>query len=149
MLKHVFCIVFLSFILQAVYADGTENRITILYDSFAKNKEMKTDWGFSAYIEFNNKKILFDAGNDSAFFQHNVEAAGIDLAGIDYAVISHRHDDHIKGLSYLFSVNPNVPVYVPNDKFGIFSKHKQNQSAMKASWQQANFIPVTQKNRNI
>ena len=37
--------------------------MTILYDAFGESKEVTKDWGFSALVEHNGKRILFDTGN--------------------------------------------------------------------------------------
>ncbi len=95
-------------------------RITVLYDAFGKTSTMKKDWGFSAYIEYGGKKILFDSGNNSDIFAHNVKAKGIDLTKLDFAIISHRHGDHTGGINYLLQVNPKVKIYVPQENFGVF-----------------------------
>ncbi len=95
-------------------------RITILYDAFGKTSTMKKDWGFSAYIEYDGKKILFDTGNNADIFAHNVQAKGIDLTKLDFAIVSHRHGDHTSGLSYLLKVNPSVKIYAPQEIFGVF-----------------------------
>jgi 7,8-dihydropterin-6-yl-methyl-4-(beta-D-ribofuranosyl)aminobenzene 5'-phosphate synthase len=71
--------------------------------------------GYSALVEHNGKRILFDTGNDAAIFEHNVKALGVDLTKLDFVVISHRHTDHTTGLRYVLKVNPNVTVYVPAD----------------------------------
>ena len=39
----------------------------------------------------------------------------MDLAKLDFVVISHRHADHTTGLRYVLKVNPSVTVYVPAD----------------------------------
>jgi 7,8-dihydropterin-6-yl-methyl-4-(beta-D-ribofuranosyl)aminobenzene 5'-phosphate synthase len=96
------------------------NRMTVLYDAFGKSSPLKKDWGFSAFVEYGGKRILFDTGNDSDTFAQNVKALGIDLKKLDFAVISHRHGDHISGLNYLLSVNPGVRVYAPKEGFGVF-----------------------------
>jgi 7,8-dihydropterin-6-yl-methyl-4-(beta-D-ribofuranosyl)aminobenzene 5'-phosphate synthase len=44
----------------------------------------------------------------------------VDLTTIDFVVISHRHSDHIGGLSHVLSVNPKVKIYAPKEGFGIF-----------------------------
>src|SRR5712671_4285447 len=93
----------------------TKDRVTILYDAFSDNKAVTKDWGYSALVEHNGKRILFDTGNDAAIFEHNVKALGVDLAKLDFVVISHRHADHTTGLRYVLKVNPNVTVYVPAD----------------------------------
>jgi 7,8-dihydropterin-6-yl-methyl-4-(beta-D-ribofuranosyl)aminobenzene 5'-phosphate synthase len=103
-------------------ADAPKNvaQITVLYDAFGKTSTMKKDWGFSAYIEYGGKKILFDTGNNAEIFAHNVQAKGIDLTKLDFAIISHRHGDHTSGLSYLLKVNPTVKIYAPQENFGVF-----------------------------
>ena len=95
-------------------------RITILYDAFGKTSTMKKDWGFSAYIEYGGKKILFDTGNNADIFAHNVQAKGVDLTKLDFAIVSHRHGDHTSGLNYLLKVNPLVKIYAPQENFGVF-----------------------------
>ena len=112
----------------------TQNRITVLYDAFGKPSSMKKDWGFSALVEVSGKRILFDTGNNSEIFAHNVKAKGVDLTKLDFVVMSHRHGDHIGGLNHLLSVNPNVPIYAPKENFGVFgssfpsSFYRRNQS---------------------
>src|ERR1700735_4219118 len=93
----------------------SQDRVTILYDAFGESKELTKDWGFSALVEHNGKRILFDSGNNASIFEHNVKALGVDLTKLDFVVISHRHADHATGLRYVLSVNPKVTVYVPSD----------------------------------
>ena len=75
-------------------AQTSTAQITVLYDAFGKTSTMKKDWGFSALVEYGGKRILFDTGNNADIFAHNIEAKGIDLRQLDFAVISHRHGDH-------------------------------------------------------
>jgi 7,8-dihydropterin-6-yl-methyl-4-(beta-D-ribofuranosyl)aminobenzene 5'-phosphate synthase len=95
-------------------------RITVLYDAFGKNPAMTKDWGYAALVEIGGKRILFDTGNDPGILAKNAKAKGVDLARLDFAVLSHRHGDHIGGLSFLRSVNPTVKVYAPKENFGVF-----------------------------
>jgi 7,8-dihydropterin-6-yl-methyl-4-(beta-D-ribofuranosyl)aminobenzene 5'-phosphate synthase len=95
-------------------------RITVLYDAFGKDAAMTKDWGYAALVEINGKRILFDTGDDPAVLARNVQAKGVDLTKIDFVVLSHRHSDHVGGLSYLLSVNPKVKIYAPKEGFGIF-----------------------------
>ena len=94
---------------------AAQDKVTILYDAFGESKDLKKDWGYSALVEHNGKRILFDTVNDAAIFAHNVKALGVDLTKLDFVVISHRHADHATGLRYVLQVNPNVTVYVPAD----------------------------------
>jgi len=99
---------------------SAKDDVTILYDAFSDSKDIVKDWGFSALVEHDGKRILFDAGNNAETFEHNVKALAVDLSKLDFVVISHRHSDHTTGLKYLLSVNPKVPVYAPMESFGIF-----------------------------
>jgi 7,8-dihydropterin-6-yl-methyl-4-(beta-D-ribofuranosyl)aminobenzene 5'-phosphate synthase len=101
-------------------AQQEKAQITVIYDAFGKSSTMQKDWGFSALIEYDGRRILFDTGNNAEIFAHNVEAAGIDLTTLDFAVISHRHGDHTSGLSHLIAVNPGVEIYAPQENFGVF-----------------------------
>src|SRR5260370_39727159 len=92
-----------------------KDRVTILYDAFSDNKSVTKDWGFSALLEHDGKRILFDTGNNPEIFEHNVKALNVDLTKLDFVVISHRHTDHASGLKYLLKINPDVTVYVPAD----------------------------------
>src|SRR5580692_8161158 len=96
-------------------------RITVLYDAFGKDAAMTKDWGYAALVEINGKRILFDTGNDPAIFAKNVKTKGVDLTKLDFVVLSHRHTDHVGGVSYLLRANPKVKIYAPKDgMFGIF-----------------------------
>src|SRR5690349_19831389 len=94
-------------------AEPSTAQITVLYDAFGKTSAMKKDWGFSAYVEYGGKRILFDTGNNAEIFAHNVTAKSIDLTNLDFAIISHRHGDHTSGLNHLLKVNPTVKIYAP------------------------------------
>jgi 7,8-dihydropterin-6-yl-methyl-4-(beta-D-ribofuranosyl)aminobenzene 5'-phosphate synthase len=101
-------------------AEASTAQITVLYDAFGKTSAMKKDWGFSAYIEYGDKRVLFDTGNNAEIFAHNVAVKGIDLTKLDFAVVSHRHGDHTSGLNHLLKVNPTVKIYAPQENFGVF-----------------------------
>jgi 7,8-dihydropterin-6-yl-methyl-4-(beta-D-ribofuranosyl)aminobenzene 5'-phosphate synthase len=93
-------------------------RITVLYDVFGKDAAMTKDWGYSALVEINGKRILLDTGSDPAIFARNVKAKGVDLTRLDFVVLSHRHGDHVGGVSYLLKVNPTVKIYAPMEGLG-------------------------------
>lgn len=95
-------------------------QITVLYDAFGKTASMQKDWGYSALIEYAGKRILFDTGNNPEILEQNAEAKGADLSKLDFAVLSHRHGDHMGGLSYLLKVNPTVKIYAPKEGFGVY-----------------------------
>ncbi|MDB4910769.1 MAG: hypothetical protein JWO39_1592 [Gemmatimonadetes bacterium] len=99
---------------------ATPARVTILYDAFGTAPGAIQDWGFAALIEYDGRRILFDTGDNAAIFEKNVRALHVDLRRLDFAIISHRHGDHVAGLSYLLRVNPNVKIYAPRENFGVF-----------------------------
>ena len=100
--------------------DPTKAQITILYDAFGKDPSLQHDWGYSALVEYNGKRILFDTGNNGEILAKNAKAKGVDLSRLDFVVISHRHGDHIGGLTDLLRVNPKVKIYAPKEGFGVF-----------------------------
>jgi 7,8-dihydropterin-6-yl-methyl-4-(beta-D-ribofuranosyl)aminobenzene 5'-phosphate synthase len=94
------------------------NSITNLYDAFGpKTVGTVHDFGFSALVRYRGKTILFDAGTNADILKQNVEALGVDLREVDFAVASHSHFDHISGFDYLLEVNPKVKIYFPADPF--------------------------------
>jgi 7,8-dihydropterin-6-yl-methyl-4-(beta-D-ribofuranosyl)aminobenzene 5'-phosphate synthase len=92
----------------------------VLYDAFGTDATMAKDWGYATLVEINGKRILFDTGDDPEILAKNVKAKGVDLKRLDFVVLSHRHSDHIGGLSFLLSVNPQVRIYAPKENFGVF-----------------------------
>lgn len=96
------------------------NRITVLYDAFGSDVRMKKDWGYALLVETGGKRILFDTGDDPAIFAENVATKKVDLSQIDFVVLSHRHADHMGGLTYLLKINPSVKIYAPKEAFGIY-----------------------------
>jgi 7,8-dihydropterin-6-yl-methyl-4-(beta-D-ribofuranosyl)aminobenzene 5'-phosphate synthase len=113
-------IAFLFLLSGSTLPAESANRITIVYDAFGKSSSLKKDWGFSAFVEYNGKRILFDTGNNADIFAGNLKALGVDPKKLDFVVISHRHGDHTSGLNYLLSVNPRVRIYTPKEGFGVF-----------------------------
>lgn len=92
-----------------------ETRVTILNDAFGKRAGLTKDWGYSALVEYEGKRILFDTGGNIAVLRSNVEKMHVDLRHLDMVVISHAHGDHTSGLRYVLELNPGVALFVPND----------------------------------
>jgi 7,8-dihydropterin-6-yl-methyl-4-(beta-D-ribofuranosyl)aminobenzene 5'-phosphate synthase len=101
-------------------ASAEPARITVLYDAFGANPAMTRDWGYAALVEINGKRILFDTGDDAAILARNAKAKGVDLSRLDFVVLSHRHSDHVSGLSAVLRANPHVVIYAPKEGFGMF-----------------------------
>lgn len=95
-------------------------QITVLYDAFGKASTMKKDWGYAALVEYGGKRILFDTGNNPDILAQNAKAKGVDLRKLDLVVMSHRHGDHMGGLTYLLKVNSTVKIYATKEAFGVY-----------------------------
>src|SRR5260370_10353414 len=93
MYRHISLPALVVFILLFAGLGGAEtpNRLTILYDSFGKNPALTMDWGFAALVEYGGKRILFDTGNNTPIFEHNVKTLGLELPNLHFVVISPRH----------------------------------------------------------
>lgn len=78
-------------------------KIRVLIDNIAKD-EFVGEWGLAVYIEYNDKKFLLDTGT-TGIFTENAQKMGIDLAEIDYGVLSHAHYDHANGMPAFFEKN--------------------------------------------
>ena len=65
------------------------------------------EWGFSAMIEADGKRILFDAGSRENTVLQNAKELNINLDNIDNIYLSHNHKDHTGGLITLKKEYPN------------------------------------------
>lgn len=91
-------------------------RICVLMENSALNSRFACEHGLSLYIEAAGKKILFDAGQTTAFAD-NAALMGVDLSAVDFAVLSHGHYDHSGGLAHFLEINDHAPVYVHRRAF--------------------------------
>jgi len=55
------------------------------------------EWGFSALVEADSNKILFDAGGHEKTVLENARELNIDLSNVPVLILSHWHDDHTTG----------------------------------------------------
>jgi 7,8-dihydropterin-6-yl-methyl-4-(beta-D-ribofuranosyl)aminobenzene 5'-phosphate synthase len=86
--------------------------ITILVDDIAPD-DMTPVQGFSALVETDGNRILFDTGADGDALMEALDRHGITVQDLKMVVVSHSHDDHTGGLSRLLYHNPRLPVSVP------------------------------------
>jgi 7,8-dihydropterin-6-yl-methyl-4-(beta-D-ribofuranosyl)aminobenzene 5'-phosphate synthase len=94
-------------------------KVTIIYDNLSLEKELKAHWGFSALVEVNNLKILFDTGANGDILLTNMKILNIDPKAIDEVFISHHHFDHLGGLSSFLNKNSDVDVFIPPSVHGV------------------------------
>lgn len=90
-------------------------RTVILTDNLPGN-DLGCEWGFSAYLETETERILLDTGS-SGLFAENAAKLGIDLACVDFGVLSHAHYDHADGMETFFARNETASFYLRNGCF--------------------------------
>ena len=56
------------------------------------------EWGFSALVEADGRRILFDTGARPETVLRNARELKVDLAGVTDVILSHHHGDHTGGL---------------------------------------------------
>lgn len=89
-------------------------KITVLYDNRCDNCHLQEGWGFSALIEYNGSKILFDTGGDVSAFSSNFEKMKLSYNEVSHLLFSHRHWDHIAGFKEIVKkVDKETALYVP------------------------------------
>jgi 7,8-dihydropterin-6-yl-methyl-4-(beta-D-ribofuranosyl)aminobenzene 5'-phosphate synthase len=88
-------------------------QVTIIYDNYQVNPELKTDWGFACLVEYNGKKLLFDAGRIADLYVKNTGLLEINPHEIPTLFISHEHGDHTAGIPWITEQNPSIKCYRP------------------------------------
>jgi len=89
-------------------------KVTVLAENSVcktNSLDVKTENGLSLFIEFYEKKILFDTGQSDLFI-HNAEKMRIDLSKVDYLIISHGHFDHGGGLRHFLKINTKAKIFL-------------------------------------
>ncbi len=87
--------------------------LTILYNNYNHNSELKSEWGFACLIEGLDRTVLFDTGGDGKTLLDNMKKMGKDPEDVDIVILSHNHGDHTGGMKMFLEQNSQVKVYVP------------------------------------
>ena len=100
-----------------------ELKITTLIENNGNNdKKLKYEHGLSLYIEYDNKKILFDTGQTGDFIE-NANYLNKSLHDLNYLILSHGHYDHSGGVKRLLDkLNKNTNIIMGNEYF--YPKYK-------------------------
>lgn len=119
-MKVIKIILFLFFSSNSIFS--SEYEITVLATNTA-NFGGIGEWSFSALLENDEEKILFDTGFDENTVIHNAKLLKKDLSVVEKVILSHFHGDHTGGLIKLrktyMDINPKAfsQVYVAEGFF--------------------------------
>jgi 7,8-dihydropterin-6-yl-methyl-4-(beta-D-ribofuranosyl)aminobenzene 5'-phosphate synthase len=84
--------------------------VTVLVENSAGGAPgVAPEFGLSLLIEGFFGRVLLDTGS-SGLFARNADALGVDLADVDWLVLSHGHSDHGGGLATFLERNERAPV---------------------------------------
>jgi 7,8-dihydropterin-6-yl-methyl-4-(beta-D-ribofuranosyl)aminobenzene 5'-phosphate synthase len=90
--------------------------VRVLVEDTSSSAEFQSEHGLSLYIETRQHRLLFDFGQ-SALFLENAEKMGVDVGGVDMAILSHGHYDHGGGIAAFFQHNRSAEVLVQEHAF--------------------------------
>ena len=93
--------------------------VRVLMENTAISPEYREEHGLSLYIEYRGRRILFDTGA-SAQFLENAERMDVDIAKVEYCVLSHGHYDHGGGLEAFLEANKTARLYLSPRAKGSF-----------------------------
>ncbi|OQX28297.1 MAG: hypothetical protein BWK80_00780 [Desulfobacteraceae bacterium IS3] len=93
--------------------------ITILAENSVGKSGLLGEHGFSAFIERDDEKYLFDTGPGLSL-PHNIKLLGKNLSGLNKIIISHGHYDHTGGLKWAVREAGGAEIVAHPE---IFSRH--------------------------
>lgn len=92
----------------AAFGAGSANsqaravKVTVLVTNLGGDPyEGEGEWGYSALVEVDGHKILYDTGLSADLVLRNAKALKLDLSDVEDVVLSHNHYDHVGGLMSL------------------------------------------------
>ena len=114
--------IFLLISISILNLKASDYEITVLATNTA-NFGGIGEWSFSALLESDDEKVLFDTGFNENTVLHNAKLLGKDLSQVEKVILSHFHGDHTGGLIKLrktfMEINPKAfsTVYVAEGFF--------------------------------
>lgn len=91
---------------------------TLIENGGGEHLALKSEHGLSFHVETDRGSFLFDSGQSGRFID-NAKQLNIDLAGLDYVVLSHGHYDHSGGIRALCEVTRDYELIMGK---GFFDK---------------------------
>ena len=93
-------------------------KFTVLVDNNANDeKGLKAEHGLSFWMHVDGKNFLVDVGATSLFAE-NASKLGINIAEVDYLILSHAHADHVGGLATFLDINNKAKIYLSSNVAG-------------------------------
>ena len=92
-------------------------KITVLAENTALSPHFIAEHGLSLFVETENTRFLFDAGQTGSFAD-NARKLGVELKTARFAVLSHGHYDHGGGMVRFLEINRRAKVYANEHAFG-------------------------------
>lgn len=112
-------------------------KITVLIDNNPHPLlDLHNEHGVSFYFEINDQKYLFDVGASDKFYLNALQL-GVEIADVDYLIISHGHNDHGGGLMKFLEVNSKAKIListeVKNQSFYSYRKEQKRNISLDIS----------------
>jgi len=82
----------------------------LIENTTPEGSELLAEHGLSIFVDTGRTKFIFDCGHTGAAFD-NAKFLGVDLRGINFAVLSHSHYDHAGGFPKLLDFAPIETLY--------------------------------------
>lgn len=93
-------------------------KLCILVDNNSDQRnDLVAEHGFALWLEIDGLKWLVDTGASDVFARNAVQL-GIDIAEVDYFILSHGHSDHCGGLETFLSLNDKAQIFVSANVMG-------------------------------
>ena len=103
--------------IRTAVAEPADNYFQVIYDMTPNwSPGFERHFGYSVFIRYGGKQVLFDMGTDPKIFAANAKAAGIDLKALDAVVVSHNHHDHVGGMGVIRAAQPDLKIFAPLDQ---------------------------------
>jgi 7,8-dihydropterin-6-yl-methyl-4-(beta-D-ribofuranosyl)aminobenzene 5'-phosphate synthase len=87
-------------------------RITILIDNYVVDTRLESAWGFSALVDYEQQRVLFDTGDRDTHLLAALDVLEIDPASLETVVLSHYHADHTGGFSFVTQTDVRPTLHV-------------------------------------
>lgn len=94
-------------------------KVAILVENTTPVPGLLGEYGFSALVEVEGEKYLFDTGSGAAIFS-NAKTLGVDWSTITALILSHGHFDHTGGVLEILQKIKQPLLYAHP---GIFTRH--------------------------